>query len=438
MPIQSSAETASRPNVGLLGWYAVCTTEYLTKDAIYYFSMFNEPLVIFRDQNYKPKCVKDFCRHRGASFRGGDIKNGEIICPYHGARFTSSSVNGDNETITCTHIVDKAYKNFAKHVNLFQYPCIEKGDYIYIYYSGKAQTRLEDVKINTPVDHIQPEAYGFKLEEKEYEQAFIDFKCDWSRIIENHLDILHIFWMHGNSLPGNEVNRKTIKSFNQTVHKDSMHLRSVYTEKDGSKDEFISQIFIPPGRVVIFKGATDKARYIQVLDHIPLSNNRARIIVRHYRAFMKNKLLCKLIMFKQRQLRTFYSIFSEDYLVLQTQTFNEQMGYMKQENIKLLSEDKMIKIFLDWHQNSLETDNPWDLHPTNSNTNKIHQDLLMEYPPANPHHANKIRQFFKYSVTYPMLSLLIIFVTIISLRYGPELISKTLENNILPTIELRN
>ena len=144
-------------------------------------------------------------------------------------------------------------------------------------------------------------------------------------------------------------------------------------------------------------------------------------------------------MFKQRQLRTFYSIFSEDYLVLQTQTFNEQMGYMKQEkNMKLLSEDKMIKIFLDWHQNSLETDNPWDLHTTNSNTNKIHQDLLMEYPPANPHHSTRIRQFFKYRVTYPMLSLLLIFVTMVSLRYGPELITKTLENNFLPSIDLRN
>ena len=33
--------------------------------------------------------------------------------------------------------------------------------------------------------------------EYKYEEVIVDFKCDWTRIIENHLDILHIFWVHG-------------------------------------------------------------------------------------------------------------------------------------------------------------------------------------------------------------------------------------------------
>ena len=429
---QSPTESAIRPTVGLLGWYAVCTSESLNNDELYYLSMFNEPLVIFRDQNNVAKCVKDFCSHRGASFRGGEKKDGELICPYHGGRFKSSSVEGGHDTVTCTHIVDPDYKNYAKHLHLLQYPCVESGDYIFIYYTGQAKARIEDIHIETPIENSQPETYGFELSDTVFEQAFIDFKCDWSRIIENHLDILHIFWMHGNSLPGNDVNRKTIKSFNQTVHKDNNHLRSKYLEKVPEKDEFISQIFIPPGRVIIFKGSTNKARYIQVLDHIPLSHNRARIIVRHYRKFLKNKLLCKLLMFKQRQLRIFYSIFSEDYLVLQTQTFNEQMGYMKNEYVKLLAEDKMIKLFWDWHQKAIEDDKPWELHPTTAETNEVHQDHLMVYPPANPFLANQVKAYLKRRVAYRMLSIIII---ILAVCFGPELLKKTTSHYSLPSTE---
>jgi 3-phenylpropionate/trans-cinnamate dioxygenase ferredoxin component len=31
--------------------------------------------------------IEDICTHDGAPLTGGDIENGEIICPRHGARF---------------------------------------------------------------------------------------------------------------------------------------------------------------------------------------------------------------------------------------------------------------------------------------------------------------------------------------------------------------
>ena len=36
---------------------------------------------------------------------------------------------------------------------------------------------------------------------------------------------------------------------------------------------------------------------LQVLDHIPLGKNKARVIVRHYRKFLQNKLLNNLLLF---------------------------------------------------------------------------------------------------------------------------------------------
>ena len=94
-------------------------------------------------------------------------------------------------------------------------------------------------------------------------------------------------------------------------------------------------------------------------------------------------------MFRPLQHRIFYKIFSEDYLVLKTQTFNQQMGYIQKDNVKLLGEDKMIQYYWDWYQNALKKDKPWDIHPTNENTNKVHEDMPMLYPPENPDLAMK-------------------------------------------------
>ena len=156
------------------------------------------------------------------------------------------------------------------------------------------------------------------------------------------------------------------------IKRSKREIESKYRHKNGAKEEFITIKFIPPGRVCIYKGIPETARYIQILDHVPLGRNRARVIVRHYRKFLKNKLLTKLIMFKPLQHRIFYKIFSEDYLVLKTQSFNEQMGYIQKDNVKLLGEDKMIQYYWDWFNNSINSDRPWDIHPTNTNTNKVH------------------------------------------------------------------
>ena len=99
---------------------------------------------------------------------------------------------------------------------------------------------------------------------------------------------------------------------------------------------------------------------------------------------MKNKLLTDLLLFKQLQHRVFYKVFSEDYMILRTQTYNNQMGYIEKDNVKLLGEDKMVQYYWDWLQNALKKDKPWELHPTNEHTNTVHKDQEMLYPPENP------------------------------------------------------
>ena len=391
-PVKTEEGISSKPinqlSNGLLGWYSICSSAALKEGELSHFSMYNEPIILYRDEENRARCVKDICPHRGASFLDGQVINGELLCPYHGARFSPQGRCTNLDRITCQHIIDSNYDNYAKSIKLLQYPCIEKDGYIYIYYNGTAKTNIEDFEIKTSLETLVPDTYGFKSSEYEYEEVYVDFKADWARIIENHMDILHVFWIHGDTIPDKNVNKQTMTSFNQKITRDKTLIESVYSHKD-SNEEFITIKFVPPGRIFIYKGTPQKARYVQVLDHIPLGTNRARVIVRHYRKFLKNKLFTKLVLFSNLQRRTFYKIFSEDYLVLRTQTFNEQMGYIQKDNVKLLGEDKMVQYYWDWLKNALNKEKPWDLHPIDSSTNTVHEDRLMRYPPENPQIAIK-------------------------------------------------
>ena len=69
-------ESSKELEIGVYGWYAICPENELKKNKIYYFSMYDEPLLLFKDDNNIVRCVKNVCPHRGASFYGGDLKNG--------------------------------------------------------------------------------------------------------------------------------------------------------------------------------------------------------------------------------------------------------------------------------------------------------------------------------------------------------------------------
>ena len=55
-------------NHGLYGWYSICPSNELKKNKPFYFSLFDEPLLLYRDENTNVRCIKNICPHRGASF----------------------------------------------------------------------------------------------------------------------------------------------------------------------------------------------------------------------------------------------------------------------------------------------------------------------------------------------------------------------------------
>ena len=405
-------ENQKELNIGLYGWYAICPSKEIQKNKPHFFSLFDEPLLLYRDENETIRCVKNICPHRGASFYGGSISNGEITCPYHGAKFSSEGTCQNIDRITCNHIVDNNYDGYAKRIHLSQYKAIEKEDYVFIYYSDKSETNLKNINENLPISNYELIKNGFSCDDAVSEEVLVDFKCDWSRIIENHLDILHIFWVHGDTIPDKDVNKNVLVSFNQKINITPTYIESIYFYKKNPSNEFIRIRYLPPGRILIYKGKPSESRYVQVLDHIPLGDNKARVIVRHYRKFLRNKLLNNLILFKEIQKKIFYKIFDEDYMILKTQTYNHKLGLIKNDEIKLLGEDRIISYFWKWYKKSEEKDKPWK----NINKNKelnVYDEIILKYPPEikkleTINNLNIIRKtFIRYAAPLIFLLLLI-------------------------------
>ena len=64
-------------------WHAVLSSAELRARPVAK-TRFGERLVFWRDGSGKPVCLEDRCAHRGAALSLGSVRDGQIVCPFHG------------------------------------------------------------------------------------------------------------------------------------------------------------------------------------------------------------------------------------------------------------------------------------------------------------------------------------------------------------------
>ena len=69
-------------------WHVVYRSADLADGDIQPVTLLEQDLVLWRDAG-KVMAWLDLCIHRGARLSLGCIKNGELVCPYHGWRYNS-------------------------------------------------------------------------------------------------------------------------------------------------------------------------------------------------------------------------------------------------------------------------------------------------------------------------------------------------------------
>ena len=158
-------------------WYVACHTDELT-DSPRPLTLFDEPLVLFRDENGKAGALLDRCPHRNIPLSNGAVVKGRLQCPYHGWQF---DVGGH-----CRHIPALVGEPDSPARRCPAHPVVEQQGFVWIWADRDSQ----------PTD----EPFRFRLaDDPEYLTIRRSLEAEGSihAVAENALDVPHTAFLHG-------------------------------------------------------------------------------------------------------------------------------------------------------------------------------------------------------------------------------------------------
>lgn len=172
-------QVLTAPRTGLLAsglknyWYAVEFSSKLQDKSLIPFELFDQPWVLFRDQNGQAGCLQDECAHRACPLSLGTVVEGTVQCGYHGWQYDTEG--------TCTHMPSCRHTQ-ASVKNL---PCREEGGMVWVWPGSAEPNELLPHQV-----HQCPE--GFQL----HAEVEMELPVEHGLLLENLLDLAHAPFTH--------------------------------------------------------------------------------------------------------------------------------------------------------------------------------------------------------------------------------------------------
>jgi phenylpropionate dioxygenase-like ring-hydroxylating dioxygenase large terminal subunit len=164
-------------------WYVVLDSVQVKKKPVGVRRM-GEKLVFWRDEQGRLACIADCCCHRSVALSPGKLVDGRLQCPFHGFEYEASGrvvvipANGR------TAPVPKAFR-------VQSYPVHEAHGVVWLWWGD-----------DPPADLKPPRFFDDIGDEFSYGQRRDPFKAHYSRAIENQLDVVHLPFVHANTIGG--------------------------------------------------------------------------------------------------------------------------------------------------------------------------------------------------------------------------------------------
>ena len=162
-------------------WYAVLDSKEVKKNRPVGVLRMGERLAFWRTKENKIVCMRDLCPHRGVALSTGKLVDDHLQCPFHGFEFDSSGqcvyipANGRNAVV-------------PKAMWAHTYPAREAHGFIWIWW-GDYGDHLPEIKFFDSID----DTYVYSTIQDHW-------KTHYSRAIENQLDVLHLPFVHHNTI----------------------------------------------------------------------------------------------------------------------------------------------------------------------------------------------------------------------------------------------
>jgi len=254
-------------------WYPVSFVQDLPPNRPYSFSLYDEPFVLFRNQEEKLVCLIDRCSHRAAKLSDGQIIDGKLECLYHGWQFGSEG--------QCLHIPQLAADvKIPVNACVQSFTVVERQGVIWVW-PGEPETadidRIPTADILNDPEFVSTDYMG-------------DLPYDQTYLVENFLDPAHVYISHDRTEAG--IYRENAQPLEMEVIENSAKgMRGRYRGTSKPDQPWQQLDFIAPN-FVHYRFSFGKPGWSSglALYAIPLGQGRSRVFVRRYRNFLTQKV----------------------------------------------------------------------------------------------------------------------------------------------------
>ncbi|GAA5235585.1 aromatic ring-hydroxylating dioxygenase subunit alpha [Verticiella sediminum] len=164
-------------------WYVACTPDEFADKPLGR-RICGQPLVFFRGEGGKVSALEDFCPHRGAPLSLGFVREGKLVCGYHGL-----AVAPDGR---CAHMPAQRVRGFP---SVRRVPAIERYGFVWVWPGDPALA--DEALVPRLVWGDNPEwAYGGGL---------YHIQCDYRLMVDNLMDLTHETYVHASSIGQPEI-----------------------------------------------------------------------------------------------------------------------------------------------------------------------------------------------------------------------------------------
>jgi phenylpropionate dioxygenase-like ring-hydroxylating dioxygenase large terminal subunit len=169
-------------------WYVILNSHEVRNNQVVGVKRLGENLVIWRDSHGKLGAAKDKCPHRGIALSKGKVKDDHLQCPFHGFEYDPS---GKCKLIPANGKVSPV----PDHIRAKTYPVAEAHGFIYLFWreDSPGSTHQTDPVVNLPwFDNLDDGLIWHGMTDH--------WKAHYSRVIENQLDVVHVPFIHHNTI----------------------------------------------------------------------------------------------------------------------------------------------------------------------------------------------------------------------------------------------
>lgn len=169
-------------------WYVACTPDELGDKPLGR-KICDESMVFYRGEDGKVAALEDFCPHRGAPLSLGFVRDGALVCGYHGL------------VMGCT---GRAHSMPGQRVQGFPsiraFPATERYGFVWVW-PGDAE--LADPAKLHPLPWAESDEWA-------YGGGLFHIACDYRLMIDNLMDLTHETYVHASSIGQREIDEAPV------------------------------------------------------------------------------------------------------------------------------------------------------------------------------------------------------------------------------------